>query len=50
MTLEIAGVLVIVSLVWCIYLLIKICNLEDNVSYLKGQVECMKRSKVNDEK
>lgn len=45
MTLEIAGVLAIVSIVWSIYLLIKTCILEDEVSYLKGQIETMKRSK-----
>lgn len=45
MTLEIAGTLVIVSIVWNIYLLIKMCTLEDKVSYMKGQIETMKRSK-----
>ena len=45
MTLEIAGMLVIVSIVWNIYLLIKTCTLEDKVNYMKGQIETMKRSK-----
>ena len=47
MTLEISGVLAIVSIIWNICLFIKTCILEDKVSYLKGQIETMKRSKEN---
>ena len=45
MTLEAAGAIALVSIVWCIYLLIKTCLLEDKISYLQGQVETLKRSK-----
>ena len=45
MTLEIAGVLAIVPIIWNICLFIKTCILEDKVSYMKGQIETMKRSK-----
>lgn len=43
MTLEVAGAIVIVSMVWNIYNLIKIRLLEDKISYQKGQIEALIR-------
>ena len=43
MTLEVVGAIAIVSMIWNIYNLIKICLLEDKICYQKGQIEALIR-------
>lgn len=43
MTLEVIGAIAISSMIWNIFNLIKICLLENKISYQKGQIEALIR-------
>ena len=43
MTLEVVCAMVIVSMIWTIYTIIKIRLLEDKIYYQKGQIEALIR-------